>query len=70
MLEELLKENGLEKLHKRLEQNHFDADILKEIVKHEDAYMKDIVRGNCNISHLDMDRLQKAIEHLIDQENI
>jgi len=70
MLQELLESNGLAKLQKRLNQNHFDLDVLKEVVKHEDTYMKEIVRGSCNISHMDMDRLEKAILHCTEQDNI
>jgi hypothetical protein len=56
-----LEENGLSKLYPRLYQNRFDLDILREVVRANDAYLKDLIKGTCDINDSDMDTLTKAL---------
>ncbi len=43
-------------------QNRFDLDILREVVRNNDAYMKDLVKGTCDIHDDDMEKLEKALK--------
>jgi hypothetical protein len=58
---EILEENGLSKLYPRLYQNRFDLDILREVVRANDAYMKELIKGTCDINDSDMETLNKAL---------
>ena len=62
ILSELLKEAGLDKILGPLTAKHYSLDLLKAFVSSRDTYMLETVRQSCGISHLDMDRLKKAIE--------
>ena len=60
-LQEILEENGLSKLFPRLQQNYYDLDILREVVRNNDTYMKELIKGTCNINPSDMEKLEKAL---------
>ena len=64
---EFLEDCGLAKLLSIFKANHYDLDILKEVVRNRDTYMLDNIKQVCNISHTDMEKLKKATEVLIDK---